>query len=120
DRSMNFDGAIDDVIARPFIYFGMGALLLMVPLALTSTNGMAKKLGAKRWSRLHQLIYVSAIAAVVHFYMSVKDDTTMALTFGVVLATLLTFRLAMHAAAQKKKPSERFDWMSAQERNPYR
>src|SRR5579864_8924961 len=54
---------LDEVVKRPFILFGMTALLAMVPLAITSTNGMIKRLGAARWKKLHQLVYVAAAAA---------------------------------------------------------
>ena len=59
DRSLNFKSTWDDTFARPFILLGMTALLVMVPLALTSTNGMIKRLGAARWKKLHRLAYVA-------------------------------------------------------------
>jgi sulfoxide reductase heme-binding subunit YedZ len=81
-----------DVWARPFITIGMASFLLLVPLAATSTDGMIKRLGGKRWAKLHKLTYVAAIGGVIHFYMGVKADTTTPVLFAVVLAVLLGYR----------------------------
>lgn len=93
-QSFNLRHVIADTIARPFILFGMTALLLITPLAVTSTNGMIKRMGAKRWKQLHWLIYPAAIAAVLHYYLLVKADTRQPLIFAVVLALLLWQRVA--------------------------
>ena len=93
DRGASVLSAFDDVLQRRFILFGMTALLLMVPLAVTSTNGMIKRLGGKRWQRLHQLIYISGILGVVHFWMIVKSDVFYPLIFAGVVALLLGYRL---------------------------
>jgi sulfoxide reductase heme-binding subunit YedZ len=81
-----------DVWARPFITIGMASFLLLVPLAATSTQGMIKRLGGKRWAKLHKLTYVAAAGGVIHFYMGVKADTTIPLLFAVALALLLGYR----------------------------
>ena len=65
----------------------------MVPLAVTSTNAMIKRLGGKRWRALHRLAYVAAIAGVIHYYMQVKADVRQPLVFAAVLAVLLGYRL---------------------------
>jgi sulfoxide reductase heme-binding subunit YedZ len=83
---------VEDVWARPFITIGMASFLLLVPLAATSTAGMIKRLGGKRWAKLHKLTYVAAIGGVIHFYMGVKADTTIPILFAVVLAVLLGYR----------------------------
>jgi methionine sulfoxide reductase heme-binding subunit len=93
DRAFNFASVIPDVVKRPFILAGMTAFLLMVPLAITSTNKMVKRLGGKRWAKLHRLVYLSIIAAVVHFWMLVKSDTSLPLTFGFIVLFLLGYRL---------------------------
>jgi methionine sulfoxide reductase heme-binding subunit len=93
DRFFNLISVVQDVGKRPFILFGMLAFVLMVPLAITSTNKMVKRLGGKRWATLHRLVYVSAIAGVVHFWMLVKSDTRLPLTFGFVLLFLLGYRV---------------------------
>lgn len=93
DRWFNLLSTAEDVVQRPFILVGMTAFLLMVPLAITSTNRMVKRLGGKSWARLHRLAYVAAIAGVVHFWMLVKSDTRLPLTFGFILLFLLGYRL---------------------------
>ena len=93
DRGFNLRSVPGDVVKRPFITFCMTAFLLMVPLALTSTNRMVKRLGGKRWSKLHRLVYLAAIAGVVHYWMLVKSDVRLPLTFGFVLLLLLSYRL---------------------------
>lgn len=102
DRSFNLASVVQDVGRRPFILLGMTAFFLMVPLAITSTNKMVKRLGGKRWARLHRLVYVAAITGVVHFWMLVKSDIRLPLTFAFILLFLLGFRLfAKYAPAQQ-------------------
>jgi len=93
DRLFNLISVVQDVGKRPFILFGMTAFALMVPLAITSTNKMVKRIGGKRWATLHRLVYLAAIAGVIHFWMLVKSDTRLPLTFGFILLFLLGYRL---------------------------
>jgi sulfoxide reductase heme-binding subunit YedZ len=96
----------EDIYKRPFITVGFTAFSLMVPLALTSTSGMIRRLGGKRWNRLHRLVYVSAAAGVVHYWWLVKADVRRPLAYGVVVATLLLFRVwwsRAHATVTWKK-----------------
>jgi methionine sulfoxide reductase heme-binding subunit len=93
DRLFNFISVGQDVVKRPFILAGMIAFLLMVPLAITSTNKMVKRVGGKRWAKLHRLVYLSALAGVVHFWMLVKSDTSLPLTFAFIVLFLLGYRL---------------------------
>ena len=93
DRLFNFVSVIGDVAQRPFILVGMTAFLLMVPLAITSTNKMVKRIGGKRWARLHRMVYLAAIAGVVHFWMLVKSDVRLPLTFAFIILFLLGYRL---------------------------
>lgn len=93
DRLFNFISVGQDVARRPFILIGMIAFILMVPLAITSTNKMVRRIGGKRWAKLHRLVYVAAIAGVVHFWMLVKSDTSLPLTFGFIVLFLLGYRL---------------------------
>jgi len=95
DRLFNFVSVARDVVQRPFILVGMTAFVLMVPLAITSTNKMVKRIGGKRWARLHRLVYLAAIAAVVHFWMLVKSDIRLPLTFGFIILFLLGYRLLL-------------------------
>jgi sulfoxide reductase heme-binding subunit YedZ len=80
-----------DILKRPFITIGMTCLLLMVPLAVTSTKGMIRRLG-KRWGQLHKLVYVVACLAIVHYWMAVKLDITGPAIYGAILALLLGWR----------------------------
>ena len=93
DRLFNFVSVAADVVQRPFILVGMTAFMLMVPLAITSTNKMVKRIGGKRWAKLHRLVYLAAIAGVIHFWMLVKSDIRLPLTFGFIILFLLGYRL---------------------------
>ncbi|MGI9106018.1 MAG: sulfite oxidase heme-binding subunit YedZ [Pyrinomonadaceae bacterium] len=93
----------EDVWARPFITIGMASFLLLVPLAVTSTNGMIKRLGGKRWAKLHKLTYVVAIGGVIHYYMGVKADTTIPILCAIILAGLLGYRWVSGRLAETPK-----------------
>jgi len=105
DRFFNLKSAVQDVAARPFLAVGMTAFFLMIPLAFTSTNKTVKRLGGKRWNLLHKLVYVSGIAGALHYWMLVKSDTRLPLTFAFVLALLLGFRLFIKYYGQPGKIS---------------
>jgi sulfoxide reductase heme-binding subunit YedZ len=100
-----FDGAaiIKDIYKRPFITAGATAYTLMLPLALTSTAGMIRRLGGKRWRRLHRLAYGSAVVGVVHYWWLVKADIRPPRNYAVILGGLLAIRLL--AAWQKRRPA---------------
>jgi sulfoxide reductase heme-binding subunit YedZ len=93
DRFFNLKSIPADVVKRPFITIGMAAFFLMVPLAITSTNKMVKRLGGKRWSRLHKLVYFAGAGGVLHYWLLVKADVRLPLTFAFILAMLLGHRL---------------------------
>jgi sulfoxide reductase heme-binding subunit YedZ len=101
DRSFNLKSTIADIYARPFIAIGMFSFFLLVPLAITSTKGWIKRLGGKRWARLHKLVYVAAIGGAIHFWMLVKSDTRLPIRFAFVLALLLGSRLVITHLKQK-------------------
>lgn len=82
-----------DIIKRPYITIGMAAFLSLVPLAVTSTARMVKRLGGKRWVALHRSIYVIVVLGTIHFWMAVKRDITDPLIFAVIFAFLLGYRL---------------------------
>lgn len=92
DQGLDITAIIEDVLKRPYITLGMAGLLMLVPLAVTSTRGMMRRLG-KRWQKLHRLVYVIAIAAVWHFYWQVKLDTLDPTLYALVLAGLLGTRV---------------------------
>ncbi len=83
-----------DILKRPFITIGMAAFVLLIPLAVTSTNGMVRRLGPKTWKRLHQLVYVIVPLGVLHYFLMVKRDTRPVLLFALAVALLLAWRLA--------------------------
>ncbi len=106
DRFFKLKTIPGDVAQRPFIAIGMLTFFLMVPLAITSTNKMVKRLGGKRWGRLHKLAYVAGVGGVLHYWMLVKSDTRIPLTFGFVLLILLGYRLVMkYVPAKRATPS---------------
>lgn len=82
-----------DLLKRPYIYLGMTAMVLMIPLVITSTKAMIRRLG-RNWGRLHRLIYLIAILGVIHYSMAVKKDLTDPLTYAFILAVLYGWRLS--------------------------
>lgn len=82
-----------DVVKRTYITLGMSAFVLLVPLALTSTNAMIRRLGGARWRLLHRLVFPAGILAVAHYWMMVKADIREPLVYAVILAVLLGWRL---------------------------
>ena len=93
DKWFDLGAIAQDVVRRQFILVGMFAFTTMLPLAVTSTDRMIKRLGGKRWQKLHRVTYVSAAAGVFHYYLLVKSDTRKPLLFGAAVALLLGFRL---------------------------
>ena len=92
DQGLDLAVIIEDVIKRPYITLGMTGLLLLIPLALTSTRGMMRRLG-KRWKKLHRLVYIIAILGVWHFYWQVKLDTLDATVHALIVGGLLLARI---------------------------
>jgi sulfoxide reductase heme-binding subunit YedZ len=93
DRGFSISSTLTEMVKRKYLIVGSTALLVMVPLAVTSTNAMIKRLGGKRWRALHRLAYVAVICGVIHYYMQVKADVRQPLVFAAVLAILLGYRL---------------------------
>ena len=105
DLYFDLSAIAKDVLKRPYITVGFTALVLMIPLAATSTAGIIRRLG-KRWQQLHYLVYAIAILGVVHFYWLVKADISRPAQYGAVLALLLGYRLAVKwAPAVREKLS---------------
>lgn len=100
DDLVGWETVVKDLTKRPFIMIGMLALLLMVPLALTSTKGMIRRLG-RRWGQLHRVIYLIAVLGVIHFWMAVKLDIREPAVFALILAFLLGWRWR---ARQRRQP----------------
>jgi sulfoxide reductase heme-binding subunit YedZ len=93
DKSFNLHEMLLDIAKRKFITVGFAAFLLLIPLAVTSTTGWIRRLGGKRWQALHRLIYISAIAGVIHYLWLVKADIRKPLIYGAILAVLLLYRI---------------------------
>lgn len=93
DQFFDLAAIAKDVRRRPFITAGMTAFLLLLPLALTSTAAMIRRLGGRAWRRLHRLVYVAALAGVVHYWWLVKADVRKPQVYALVLAALLGARL---------------------------
>lgn len=92
DQFFNLAQVLKDIYKRPFITVGFAAFVLLIPLAVTSTNAMMRRLG-KRWQQLHRLIYLIGGLGVLHYVWLVKKDLTQPLIYGAVLLILLTLRL---------------------------
>jgi sulfoxide reductase heme-binding subunit YedZ len=92
DIELMWSNLVEDVAKRLYITLGMLALVLMVPLAITSTKGWIRRLGNRKWTSLHRLVYISAVLGCVHFYMAVKRDVTEPLIFMAILAVSLGLR----------------------------
>ena len=104
DKFFDVHEMVKDVARRPFITAGFTALMLMVPLAVTSTTEWIRRLGGRRWQALHRLIYASGIAAVVHYVWLVKSDLRQPLLYGTLVAVLLGYRVVV---ALKKRAASR-------------
>ena len=92
DHFFDWEEILRDIIKRPYITFGMLAFVLLIPLAVTSTNKMMKRLG-KSWKSLHKLVYLVAILGVLHFILLVKADLREPIIYAVILLTLFAVRL---------------------------
>jgi sulfoxide reductase heme-binding subunit YedZ len=92
DHFFDFQRIGKDILKRPYVTAGFTAFVALIPLALTSTAAMIRRLG-KRWQKLHRLVYLAAVAGVIHFYWLVKSDIRRPAQYGAVLAILLGYRL---------------------------
>jgi sulfoxide reductase heme-binding subunit YedZ len=93
DQGLDAGRIVDDIVKRPFITVGFAALVLLTPLAFTSTTGSIRRLGYRRWTLLHQLAYVAGVLAVIHFIWRMKIDISQPLVYAGILAALLLVRL---------------------------
>jgi sulfoxide reductase heme-binding subunit YedZ len=101
----NVQQMADDLTKRRFIWIGMITYLLLVPLAATSTNWSIRKLGGKRWARLHSLVYVAAICGIIHYWWQVKPGVLSPLRLTIVLAVLLLARPVLAFVQRRKAPA---------------
>ena len=103
DQVLDLRAVFADITKRNFIAVGFTAFVLLVPLAVTSTDAMVRRLGFVRWKRLHRLVYVAAALGVVHFMWRVKKDLSQPLTYGAVLAFLLAIRVVAFGLRKRKE-----------------
>ena len=108
DRVLDFSTVWADVVKRKYITVGFTGFVLMIPLAITSTAGWIRRLGGKRWLMLHRLIYLTAIAGVIHFLWLVKSDIHRPLEYAAVMAILLGWRLYVwYTGPARRAPAPR-------------
>jgi len=93
DQFFGFSYILEDILERPFITAGFTAFLLLLPLALTSTKASIRRLGGKKWRRIHSLIYPAGLLAVLHYYWLVKADTRPPLLYAAIVIILLLLRV---------------------------
>jgi sulfoxide reductase heme-binding subunit YedZ len=93
DQDFSLMEISQDIVKHPWVLVGFTGFLCLVPLAITSTNGWIRRLGGKRWNRLHRLVYLAAVAGVLHYLWLVKKDIHYPLWYGLVLTLLLASRL---------------------------
>lgn len=94
DQSFDGSAIVADIVKRPFITVGFAALVLLIPVAATSTKGWVKRLGYLRWQQIHWLVYPVGALAAVHFVWRVKRDVSQPLSYALIVAVLLAIRLA--------------------------
>ncbi len=107
----NVRAMIDDIDKRRFITMGVTAWLLLLPLALTSTNWAIRKLGGKQWARLHMLIYAAAVCGVIHYWWQVKTGVLTPMRFTIVIAVLLLIRPVLALRQRMRTRSARANLM---------
>ncbi len=104
DQQLDLHAVLEDITKRPYITIGFTALLMLVPLGITSTQGMMRRLG-RRWAQLHRLIYLAAILGVWHYYWQVKRDVREPLLYAGMLAVLLGYRILTRWRARRRLTS---------------
>ena len=103
DQFFDWESIFKDIANRPYITMGFPSFLLLMPLAVTSTDGMIRLLGGKRWKFLHRSVYFCAVGGVIHYWWLVKKDLTNPITFALILALLLGFRLYYWLGSIRKR-----------------
>jgi sulfoxide reductase heme-binding subunit YedZ len=104
DQGLDMAAIVADIVKRPYITIGMATFVILVPLAVTSNNAAIRRMGGQAWAKLHKLVYVAAIGAVLHYILVVKSWPTEPLVYAAIVAVLLGYRLVR---SQIKKASPR-------------
>jgi sulfoxide reductase heme-binding subunit YedZ len=105
DQFFDWEAIWKDIVKRKFITVGMIAFTLLIPLAVTSTKGMVKRLGARRWQALHRLVYAAGALGCLHYFMMVKGNQPEPIYHAAVLALLLGYRVVVWANKARRKVS---------------
>ena len=105
DQFFAWDLIIEDIADRPYITVGFTSFVLLIPLAVTSTRGWIRRLGGRRWNRLHRLVYISAAGGVLHYLWLVKVDTRPPIIYGLILIVLLSTRLIHQRRRRRRSAS---------------
>jgi sulfoxide reductase heme-binding subunit YedZ len=105
DQAFSWSAIVRDIPKRPFITVGFLAFVSMVPLAATSTAGMIRRLGGRRWRALHRLVYAAALAGVIHYWWLVKADVRLPQMYAVLLCALLVLRVGVAVAKRRPLPA---------------
>jgi sulfoxide reductase heme-binding subunit YedZ len=103
DTNFDFGFMTREIVKHRYILVGMLTFLLLVPLALTSTKASIKRLGGRRWNRLHRLVYVAAVTGTVHYLWAVKKDTFFPVVYLAVFAALLGYRVVKATGRRRKR-----------------
>jgi methionine sulfoxide reductase heme-binding subunit len=117
DQGLDFDRIWDDIFKRLYITIGMACFVVLLPLALTSNNLAIRRLGGKVWQRVHRLVYLAAILAVLHFLMSVKSWPIEPVNYALIVAILLGYRLAR--SFKRGERQRRLLWSPARHRTEH-
>jgi sulfoxide reductase heme-binding subunit YedZ len=104
DQGLDVAAIVADIVKRPYITIGMATFVILVPLAATSNNAAIRRMGGQAWAKLHRLVYLAAIGAVLHFVLVVKSWPPEPLVYAAIVAALLGYRLVRSTV---KKPSTR-------------
>jgi len=102
DQGLAIGFIVEDIAEHPWVTIGMATWLMLLPLAITSTAGWVRRLGARRWTRLHQLAYLCAIGGALHFTLSVKRDVSLPLVYVAIVALLLGYRLLLRLQRRRR------------------
>ncbi|MEE1609948.1 protein-methionine-sulfoxide reductase heme-binding subunit MsrQ [Microvirga sp. CF3016] len=104
DQGLDIAAIVADIVKRPYITIGMATFVILVPLAVTSNNAAIRRMGGQAWAKLHRLVYVAALGAVLHFVLVVKSWPPEPLVYAAIVVVLLGYRLVRSIV---KKPSAR-------------
>jgi methionine sulfoxide reductase heme-binding subunit len=105
DMFFDWNDIVEDVVKHPYVTIGLATWLILLPLAITSTTGWVRRLGGKRWARLHRLVYVAAITGTIHYLWAVKKDTYLPLVYLTIFVILLGWRVG--AAVVRRRRTRR-------------